>query len=175
MARSTEDQLCRAGRIRDARGRSVKQLDPIAMLLLARHDVIEKSVLQAIADEPGIKIVGRERLSLMIGCFGLLIVAGLFTISLAIKKDFGSAPIARTASLFFFCVPPWLAWIVSKRARFGKVAAAMLKFRRCPHCGYDLRLLLADPADGATVCPECGCAWLLRAEPHEAPRRAAVH
>jgi hypothetical protein len=37
----------------------------------------------------------------------------------------------------------------------------MLKFRRCPHCGYDLRLLPADPADSATVCPECGCAWLI--------------
>jgi transcription initiation factor TFIIIB Brf1 subunit/transcription initiation factor TFIIB len=37
----------------------------------------------------------------------------------------------------------------------------MLKHLRCPHCGYDLRGLAADPEDGATVCPECGCAWRL--------------
>ena len=36
-----------------------------------------------------------------------------------------------------------------------------------------LRLLPTDPADGATVCPECGCAWKLedaqidRAAPEE--------
>ena len=34
----------------------------------------------------------------------------------------------------------------------------------CASCGYDLRLLPADPEDGSTVCPECGCAWNL-AEP----------
>ena len=51
-----------------------------------------------------------------------------------------------------------------KRSRFGKVAVAMLMRLRCPHCGYDLRLLPTDPADGATVCPECGCAWQLAGE-----------
>jgi transcription initiation factor TFIIIB Brf1 subunit/transcription initiation factor TFIIB len=35
----------------------------------------------------------------------------------------------------------------------------MLEHRRCPHCGYDLRMLPTDPDDGSTVCPECGCAW----------------
>ena len=40
----------------------------------------------------------------------------------------------------------------------------MLQHRRCPHCGYDLRLLPDDCSDGATVCPECGCAWKLVGE-----------
>jgi transcription initiation factor TFIIIB Brf1 subunit/transcription initiation factor TFIIB len=40
----------------------------------------------------------------------------------------------------------------------------MLKHRRCPHCGYDIRGLPVDPQDGATVCPECGCAWELPSE-----------
>ena len=44
---------------------------------------------------------------------------------------------------------------------FGNVMAAMLKHLRCPHCGYDIRELPVDPKDGATVCPECGCAWKL--------------
>ena len=29
----------------------------------------------------------------------------------------------------------------------------------CASCGYDLRLLPADPVDRVTVCPECGCGW----------------
>ncbi len=32
----------------------------------------------------------------------------------------------------------------------------------CITCGYDLRLLPADPVDGLTVCPECGCGWKLQ-------------
>ena len=35
------------------------------------------------------------------------------------------------------------------------------RFLRCPHCGYDIRGLPTDPEDGATICPECGCAWQL--------------
>ncbi len=31
----------------------------------------------------------------------------------------------------------------------------------CASCGYDLRMLPADPVDGVTVCPECGCRWKL--------------
>lgn len=31
----------------------------------------------------------------------------------------------------------------------------------CASCGYDLRLLPADPVDGVTVCPECGSGWKL--------------
>ena len=55
----------------------------------------------------------------------------------------------------------FIPWIVSRQARSKRIQFAMLKFRRCPHCGYDIRLLPADPTDGATVCPECGCAWLI--------------
>ncbi len=31
--------------------------------------------------------------------------------------------------------------------------------------GYDLRMLPSDPADRATVCPECGHAWKLDGTP----------
>lgn len=31
----------------------------------------------------------------------------------------------------------------------------------CASCGYDLRMLPADPVDGVTVCPECGQGWKL--------------
>ncbi len=42
-----------------------------------------------------------------------------------------------------------------------RVASVMLEHRHCPHCGYDIRELPTDSSDGATVCPECGCAWML--------------
>jgi hypothetical protein len=53
-------------------------------------------------------------------------------------------------------------WRSGRRARAKRVCAIMLEHLRCPHCGYDIRGLPADPADGATVCPECGCAWKLQ-------------
>jgi ribosomal protein S27AE len=40
----------------------------------------------------------------------------------------------------------------------------MLEHRRCPHCGYDLRGLPDESNDGATICPECGSAWILAAD-----------
>jgi len=36
--------------------------------------------------------------------------------------------------------------------------------RRCASCGYDLSGNLPE-ADGATVCPECGAAWMLNTLP----------
>lgn len=146
--------------IKDARGRSVTPLDPVAMYLLRRHDRIEADVLRAIAHEKGVRITAKERASLIVGVVTLLAVAGLFVHSL-IVGDFGGAPFARTFSLAWFSILPWVFWMRMKWSRHGKVAAAMLRYLRCPHCGYDLRLLPTDPKDGATVCPECGCVWRL--------------
>ena len=50
----------------------------------------------------------------------------------------------------------------ARRARLRRVCDVMLEHLRCPHCGYDLRLLPLDLTDGATVCPECGFAWRLQ-------------
>ena len=59
--------------------------------------------------------------------------------------------------VFCFIVP----WVTAREARVRRVRSVMLKHRRCPHCGYDLRGSPTDPKDAATTCPECGCAWLL--------------
>lgn len=147
-------------RIKDARGRAVTPLDPVAMHLLRRHDVIGADVLRAIANEQSVRITRSERTSLIVGIVLLFTVAGAFVHSL-FKGDFGGGPLARTSSLAWFSLLPWVMWIGIRRARFGNVSTTMLKYRRCPHCGYDLRLLPTDPEDGATVCPECGCAWRL--------------
>lgn len=135
-------------------------LDPIRMYLLRQHEVIEASALRAIANEKGVRITNRERATLLVSVLAMILVAGLFTRSL-IVGDFAGGPFARTTSVVWFAIVPWIFWTQMRSARRDKVTAAMLKHRRCPHCGYDLRLLQTDVADGATVCPECGCAWRL--------------
>ena len=66
----------------------------------------------------------------------------------------------------------WVSWALAAVALFAlglpmtALALALLvplatwiEHLRCPYCGYDIRGLPVDPSDGATVCPECGCAW----------------
>ena len=65
--------------------------------------------------------------------------------------------------LVMLLVAPWFGMTLGRPIRAPRVLPVMLKHYRCPHCGYDLRNLTADPTDRATVCPECGCAWLLDA------------
>ena len=148
------------GHVTDARERRVTQLDPVGMHLLRRHDVIPADVLGAIAGEPGLAVTAWERAALAFGIALPLIIIGLFIHSI-VTGDFGGGPFARSAALAYFSVVPLVIWYGLKTARFGKVAGAMLKHGRCPHCGYDLTGLAPDDADGATVCPECGCAWNL--------------
>jgi hypothetical protein len=163
MPEEKQPRAQQAGRIKDARGRKVTQLDPVAMHLLRRHHWIDADALRTIANEKGVRITGVERVSLVVGVVGALLVISLFTIAL-ITGDIRDAPYAKSAGLIYLCSSPWIVWYASKRRRFGHVAAAMLKYARCPHCGYDLRRLPTDPTDGATVCPECGCAWQLGGE-----------
>ena len=152
----------RRGRITDARGRKVTQLDPIALHLLRRHDVIDADVLRAIVGERGVRITTQERVSLIVGITALLAVATFFTSELLVGS-LADGSYAKFSSLTFFSILPLVFWFRIKRARFGHVAKAMLKHLRCPHCGYHLAHLPVDPEDGATVCPECGCAWKLGA------------
>lgn len=153
----TPDQPSK-GRITDARQRRVTQLDPLGMHLLRRHDVIPAEVLRSIAREPGVAVTGWERAALALGLALPLVVIGLFVYSI-VTRDFAGGPFARSAALAYFSFVPLVVWYGLKASRFGKVAAAMLRHGRCPHCGYDLKGLAPDEADGATVCPECGCAW----------------
>lgn len=151
-----------AGHIRDARGKRVTQLDPVAVHLLRQYDIIDAESLRSIVAQEGVRIQRRERIALIGSLLGVLLVIVLLAYSVLVKGDFTSAPLARTASLISFCLFPTAFWIYLKRLRFVHVQAVMLRHLRCPHCGYDLRMLAADPTDGSTVCPECGCAWLLQ-------------
>jgi hypothetical protein len=164
------------GRIRDARGRLVTQLDPVALHVLHRHQVIESEPLAEIVEdlEPGTARLRRYAIVLVPGA--VLLVAGgiaaLYVVSDAgARQDLISTltnPALMVPNLVCCCLVPWM---VARQARMKRVRFAMLKHRRCPHCGYDLRRcphcgydlrgLPTDPADQATVCPECGCAWVL--------------
>ena len=160
MAEHGQSKATYAGRVKDVRGRRVTQLDPVAMRLFHQHDGIDADALRAIANEEGVRIKGGERVALIGGICGALLVIFLFSYEV-ITGGILDALSAKTGGFFYLCSMPWIIWFGIKRKRFGNVAASMLKYLRCPHCGYYLRGLPIDPADGATICPECGCAWRL--------------
>jgi hypothetical protein len=43
----------------------------------------------------------------------------------------------------------------------GRFRDGVLELHRCAACANTLEGVAADPADGSTVCPECGAAWRL--------------
>jgi hypothetical protein len=160
-------------RTRDARGRSVSTLDPLRLHVLGRGDVIDTEALERIAEEiePGAR--SRRRLT-RLGLFVFLPVIFLLTFGgIALDVYIEGRPawddlvstvtnpamIGPAVACLFSGV--YLPLFASRQARSRRTIAAMLKHRVCPHCGYGLVGLPVDPADGATVCPECACAWRL--------------
>lgn len=128
------------------------------MYFLHRHDVIEADVLKAIANEKGVRVATAERVAIIVGILSAIAVIGFFAHGIY-SGDIRDARYAKLSSLVFMCAMPWIVWYSVIRARLDNIAVAMLKYLRCPQCGYDLRMLPTDPVDGTTVCPECGAAW----------------
>jgi len=167
-------------RIRDARGRSVRTLDPLRLHVLGRGDVIDAEALERIAEEiePGAR--SRRRLTRIV-LFVFLPVVFLLTFG-GIALDISIEGRAAWDDLISTLTSPamigpavaclfsgvYLPLFASRQARSRRTIAAMLKHRICPHCGYGLVGSPADPSDGATVCPECACAWDLDAAQHVA-------
>lgn len=91
-----------------------------------------------------------------------LLVTAVYVFTDVLSGRAGSDASAERPALL---IPPLAGllsiWLVSARVRFKRIRNIILKHSRYPHCGHDLRLLPTDPEDGATVCPECGCAWRL--------------
>jgi len=131
------------------------------MHVLRRHNTIPTETLARIAEEigPGVRkwqgwlflILEITPLAIVIGGYIAVVFFGWVTDAL------GIALWAVIAVCVVIGITGFL--LSARRKRLTRVAAVMLKHLRCPHCGYDLRLLPTDPADGATVCPECGSAW----------------
>ena len=162
------DTRTHTSRIKDTRGRLVTLLDPYSLHLLRRHDVIEAEPLREIAEElgPGVSKWGRR-------AYWIGFAVGLYSVGSALFLRVRSGGglrflgIGDVVLLIFFIIffgGLYLYLRGTRQARFRRVCDVMLKHLHCPHCGYDLRLLPVDPRDGATVCPECGCAWSLKGE-----------
>ena len=155
-------------RVEDARGTSVPLLDPLRMHLLHRGHDIEAADLDAIAAELEPGRPRRRRALCALGlALAVLALAGL-GVSVALEGapawhdliDTLTNPAIMAPNLFLLVWLPWMAG-ARRRAQRMKVLAVLLEHRRCPHCGYSLRGLPVEAADGATVCPECACAWRL--------------
>ncbi len=130
----------RSGRIKDARGRVVAQLDPIALHLLRRHDVVEAGTLKAIASEDGVKMSKSER-GVMVASILLSVILIGVVIGFVLTGRSWDHIARRIVPAMYIFVLPFILWGAAKKRRVGRIAAAMLKHRRCPHCGYDLRRL----------------------------------
>lgn len=150
--------------IKDARGRKVTQLDPVEMRLLRRHQVVEPEELEAMADEIGSGLDPKQRkLMKIFGFFiGLLaIVFVIHTADVCLSGQWRKTFEIFNIGMLNLWIWPVIAFAQARRSRFKKTMKVMLKHRRCPHCGYDLRGLPLAAEDEATVCPECGCAWMI--------------
>lgn len=153
------------GRQRDARGRSIGYLDPVKLYLLNEPSVIPAETLQLMVDEllPGARRQRRIQL-VSIALSFLLVVGGTVIYFRFFSTWRGFDPVNVTIYAIQFVVilsGPLIAFRLARAKYISRVASVMLAHRHCPHCGYDIRGLPVDFEDGATVCPECGCAWRL--------------
>ena len=149
-------------RITDARQRRVVPLDPFVTKLRGEHDVIDADTLRAITDEVGTGLQKWPRRALLAGVTVISLV--LLAVGIRTYVVFGLAGTVawlrgRAGVVLIIAGFLFVQWFAARKIRLGRVQQAMLAHQRCPHCGYDLHGLPPDPGDGATLCPECGCAW----------------
>ena len=141
------------------------QLDPVMMRLFHQHDVIPAETLCKLAEEIGVgwpKLVRLTFFVMLVALIVYFLTTGVYLLTDLVSGNAGLDAFRERLSLLIPALAGLLSiWFVSARVRFKRIRGILLKHSRCPHCGYDLRLLPSDPADGATVCPECGCAWRL--------------
>lgn len=150
-------------------------LDPYALQLFRRYDVIPAEPLALIAREVGSGLDQKTRRFLIlmgvIAGFSALVFI-IFSVDMLIHRQYGrlldKGPLFLCQMWFW----PVIFWVNAKRVRYKRIQAVMLKYRHCPHCGYDIRGLPTSPTDGSTTCPECGCAWQLAAAANETPKTA---
>lgn len=153
-----------AGRIDDERGRRVSQLDPVLMHLQHKHGVIPPQALREMVDRIGFGMTHANRFLFWAALLGVVCIVIAASI-LGVRLAHGTISLSRFVTTLIPFSSLWVTimafWMGARGVRFQKVRAVMLACGYCPHCGYELHGLAPDPSDGATVCPECGCAWKL--------------
>jgi hypothetical protein len=154
--------------IADDRGRTAEMIDPFRLYALGGDGVIDRDHLRAIIEDVA---PSRLRMLRYLAWFaGIYIVAMVLAVFVPRYLENGSvlhsAGIAARslavwwAFAYLLLILPWQL-LVERRAKRRRIAALVLSHGHCAHCGYELRGLAPDPADGATVCPECSGAWKL--------------
>lgn len=152
------------GRIKDGRGRKVTALNPEVMCRLHSYGLIPPKILRRIVERVGGKTdrANSAQFWALSSLVGLLIAV---LIAESLQPFLAGTRIWRVTLLL---VGPLSMLVVVLAIRLGgwlftseQTTRMMLKYYRCPYCGYDLRLLPVEPEDGVTICPECGCAWKL--------------
>jgi len=160
-----EPRRFRLGRITDARRRTVTQLDPVAMYLLHQPDIIPSEALRAVSQEIDARELRRRPLALALAPVWVILWYSTWFLYFRFFSTWkGWDPVLIAFGVAYFVTPfltVYLGFRKAKRRRWEAICRVMLRHLRCPHCGYDIRGLPVDEVDGATVCPECGCAWSL--------------
>jgi hypothetical protein len=155
----------RVPRILDARGQAVTQLDPYELWLTRRTEGIPADVLSTLAREIGLGLARSQRVLFYVAlvCLGIVLLSLVESgtrMLLSGRVELRELGRAATRLLPVVVGPP-IFWLGARQVRFRRTTQVMLRHRRCPHCGYDLRGLPTLPEDGTTRCPECGCVWRL--------------
>jgi len=165
MAETATPARQEVGRVKDARGRSVTQLDPVAMHLLRQNGLIPSDALREIAEELDPAELRKRPLAAVCAPIWVALWYSAWFLYYHLFSTWkGWDPVLVAFGVLYFLCP--FVWVYAgfrraRRARWDRIRRVMLEHHRCPYCGYDIRLLPVDASDGATVCPECGCAWRL--------------
>ncbi|HNO79871.1 MAG TPA: zinc ribbon domain-containing protein [Phycisphaerae bacterium] len=153
------------GRTKDARGRTIHQIDPVKMHLLHQHSIVPSDTLRSMSDAliPGIR--KQQLASILCALFTLLFVVGGTVVYFTYFGTWkGLDPVSFSIHIVQAVViisGPIIVFRMAKTKYAARITEVILEHRHCPHCGYNLRGLPIDAHDGATVCPECGSAWHL--------------
>jgi len=160
MAKKNLSIIQAGGWIKDARGKSVRLLDPYDLKLLRRDEVIPAELLSKILAEFDIKTMRRARIALIGLLFVPLLVIGHEVLQWVHGRRFGLFN-PEMLGVYVALLLLLNMWRQMKRRRLRRACEILLRHIRCAHCGYDIHGLPVSCEDGATVCPECGCAWML--------------
>ncbi len=158
-------------RIKDARGHTVLQIDPVKMHLLHQHSTIPADTLRSMSDAliPGIR--KQQWTSTLCALFTVVFIVGgtaIYYKYFSTWKGFDAVGLTiNLIQLAIIVEGPIIVFRMAKSKYAARITEVILKHRHCPHCGYNLRGLPIDDRDGATVCPECGSAWHLPTIPPE--------
>jgi hypothetical protein len=155
--------------VTDARGRRVTRLDPITLQALHRTEVLDRTALSALLNDLEHGLAGqlRWRAWLLRILLGLAVMTVVFGLLAAVGDTNFRHALWRVATHNVVIYLPlivgtfFIPYLIARKRHDDQVFRRLVQHQICPHCGYDLTGLVPDDTDGATVCPECGCAWIM--------------